>query len=359
MERRLSKIKTRIKKEGLDGLLVTNLKNVRYLSGYTGSNGYVFIARRMHFFTDFRYQEQVKHEVIPKALIHIITKGFANKLAELAELKNVAGIGFEADHMTISALQRLKKDLGKVGRFKWIPTKGWVQELRNIKDSEEVALIARAARITDETLAEVLDLVKPGVTERELAAEIAYRFQRYTGLPPAFSSIVASGPNSAMPHARPTARKLRKGDLVTFDLGAQWKGYSADMTRTIVIGKASKKQKDIYSIVLRAQKRALDGIRAGMDFRKADALARDVIKEAGYGPYFGHSLGHGVGLETHDGLRIAPTSKDKIPGGAVVTVEPGIYLPNWGGVRIEDLVYVTADGVRILSSSPRAKLAEL
>jgi Xaa-Pro aminopeptidase len=359
MESRLAKIRRKIKKEGLDGLLITNLKNVRYLSGYTGSNGYVFIARRVHFFTDFRYQEQVKREVTTKAQTHIITKGFSKKFASLAELKNVTRIGFEADHMTISALQRLKKDLAKVGRFKWIPTKGWVQELRNIKDPEEVKLIAKAARITDKTLAEVLDLVKPGVTERELAAEIAYRFMRYTGLPPAFSSIVASGPNSAMPHATPTTRKLRKGDLVTFDLGAQWKGYSADMTRTVVLGKASKKQKDIYSIVLRAQKRALDGIRAGIDCMKADALARDIIKEAGYGEYFGHALGHSVGLETHDGLRIAPTSKGKIPSGAVVTVEPGVYIPNWGGVRIEDLVYVTADGVRILSSSPRKKLIEL
>ncbi|TET21328.1 MAG: aminopeptidase P family protein [Candidatus Stahlbacteria bacterium] len=359
MEPRLAKIRRRIKKEGLDGLLITNLKNVHYLSGYTGSNGYLFIARRMHFFTDFRYQEQVKREVTPKALTHIITEGFSEGLASLTELKNVTKIGFEADHLTVSTLQRLKKRLRKVGKFKWVPTKGWVQELRNIKDSEEVALIAKAARITDKTLAEVLDLVKPGVTERELAAEIAYRFMRYTGLPPAFAPIVASGPNSAMPHAKPTARKLRKGDLVTFDLGAQWKGYSADMTRTVVVGKASKKQKDIYSIVLRAQQHALDGIHAGIDSKAADAIARDVIKEAGYGSYFGHALGHGVGLEIHDGLRIAATSKDKIPAGAVVTVEPGIYLPGCGGVRIEDLVYVKADGVRILSSSPRAKLAEL
>lgn len=359
MERRLAKIKARIKNEGIDAFLVTNLKNVRYLSGYTGSNGYIFIARRMHFFTDFRYQEQVKHEVTPKARTHIITKGFGEKLASLTELKKLTRIGFEADNMTISDLQRLKKELGKVGRFKWVPAKGWVEELRGIKDSEEVALIAKAARITDKTLAEVLDLVKPGVTERELAAEIAYRFQRYTGLEPAFSSIVASGPNSALPHAKPTVRRLRKGDLVTFDIGSQWKGYSSDLTRTVVIGKASKKQKDIYSIVLRAQQHALDGIRAGIDSRKADALARDVITQAGYGSYFGHALGHGVGLETHDGLRMAATSKGRIPAGAVVTVEPGIYLPGWGGVRIEDLVYVTADGVRILSSSPRKKLIEL
>jgi len=359
MEARLAKIRRRIKKEGLDGLLITNLKNVRYLSGYTGSNGYLFISRRVHFFTDFRYAEQIKREVTPKALTHIITEGFSEGLASLTELKNVTKIGFEADHLTVSTLQRLKKRLHKVGKFKWVPTKGWVQELRNIKDPEEVALIAKAARITGKTLAEVLKLVKPGVSERDLAAEIAHRFQRYTGLPPAFASIVASGPNSAMPHARPTARRLRKGDLVIFDLGAQWKGYSADMTRTVVIGKASAKQKDIYSIVLRAQQRALDGIHAGIDSKVADAMARDVIKEAGYGSYFGHALGHGVGLETHDGLKMAATSKGKIPRGAVVTVEPGIYLPNWGGVRIEDLVYVSKDGLKILSKSPRARLAEL
>ena len=359
MDQRLAKIKRMMKKDGLDGLLISNLKNVRYLSGYTGSNGYIFIARRIHFFTDFRYAEQIKHEVVPKAVTHIITKGFGEKLASLAELRNVIRIGFEADHLTVSTLDRLKKALRKAGKFKWVPTKNLVAQMRIIKELEEAELIAKAARITDKTLKQVLPMIKTGVTERDIAAEIAYRFLKYTGLGPAFSTIVASGPNSAMPHAKPTGRKLREGDLVTIDLGAQWKGYSADMTRTFVIVKASKKQKEIYSIVLRAQQRALRGIHAGMEKKAADALARGVITEAGYGDYFGHALGHGVGLDTHDGLRLAQTSKGKIPLGAVVTVEPGIYIPNWGGVRIEDLVYVTKDGVRILSSSPRKKLIEL
>lgn len=359
MDQRLAKIKRRMKKDGLDGLLITNLKNVRYLSGYTGSSGYVFIARRMYFFTDFRYAEQTKREVTPRAVTHIVTKGFGEKLASLSELKHLTRIGFEADHLTVSALDRLKKSLSKVGRFKWVPTKDIVAQMRTIKEPEEVELIAKAARITDKTLKEVVPMIKPGVAERDLAAEIAYRFLKYTGLSPAFSTIVASGPNSAMPHAKPTSRKLREGDLVTIDLGAQWKGYSADMTRTFVIGKASNKQKEVYNLVLRAQQRALRDIHAGIDSKQADSLARDVITQAGYGEYFGHALGHGVGLDTHDGLRLAQTSKGKIPLGAVVTVEPGVYIPNWGGVRIEDLVYVTKDGVRILSSSPRKKLIEL
>lgn len=356
MEQRIRRIKARMKKEGLDALLVTNLTNVRYLSGYSGSNGYLYIGKQVHFFTDFRYAEQSKHEVVPQAEIHILSKSFYEELAALSELKNVAKIGFEANHVSVSFLTELQK---KLRRLKWVPIRGWVEELRDVKDDKEVEFIARAAKITDKTLKEVLALVKPGVRERELAAEIAYRFMRYTGLAPAFSTIVASGPNSAMPHAKPTGRKLRKGDLVTFDLGAQWKGYSSDLTRTVVLGKATKKQKEIYSIVLRAQQHALDGLHAGIQLDKGDALARNVIVQAGYGEYFGHSLGHGVGLETHDGIRLAQSSKGKLSRGSVVTVEPGIYLPGWGGVRIEDLVYVAKDGLRVLSCAPRSKLLEL
>lgn len=359
MEQRIRRIKARMKKEGLDAFLVTNLKNVRYLSGYSGSNGYLYIGKQVHFFTDFRYAEQSKREVVPQARIHIPSKGFYEELSELGELKHVSRVGFEANHMTVSFLADLQKKPAKAARFKWMPLRGWVEKLREVKDDEEVGNIARAAKITDKTLKEVLPLVKPGVRERELAAEIAYRFMRYTGLAPAFSTIVASGSNSAMPHAHPTGRKLRKGDLVTFDMGAQWKGYASDLTRTVVIGKASKKQKEIYGIVLRAQQRALDGIHAGIPLAEADALARDVITRAGYGEYFGHSLGHGVGLETHDGVRLAQTAQGKLPAGAVVTVEPGIYLPRWGGVRIEDMVYVAKDGLVVLSSSPRSKLLEL
>lgn len=359
MEQRLSKIKARMKNEGLDAFLVTNLTNVRYLSGYTGSNGTLLMASRTHFFTDFRYQEQVKHEVTPRAKIHIVTRGLVDALASIPEVKSLKKIGFESDYITVSLLEFLKKALKKLGHFQWVPVKGFVEDLRKVKDPEEISMIQRAASVTDKTLAEVLVLVKPGVTEQELSAEITYRFMRYTGLASAFSSIVASGPNSAMPHAHPTSRKLRKGDFLTFDIGAQWKGYSADLTRTYVIGKATARHKEIYSIVLRAQKKALDCIRAGIEAKVADALARDVINNAGYGEYFGHALGHGVGLETHDGISLSARSTAQVPDGSVVTVEPGIYIPGWGGVRIEDLVLVTRNGVKLLSHAPRSKLIEL
>lgn len=359
MEQRLRKLKLKMKKEGLDSLLVTNLTNVRYLTGYSGSNGYVFIAENVHFFTDFRYQEQVKREVTKRARIHIITKGFFDALGSVPGLGKLRMIGFEADKVTVSFLEELKKSLKKQGNFKWVPTKNLVEDMRKVKDQEEVEHIAKAAAITDKTLKEVFRLVKPGVTEQDLSAEIAFRFMRYTASPPAFDSIVASGPNSAMPHAHPTNRRLRKGDFLTFDIGARWNGYSADLTRTVVIGKAGEKHKEIYKIVLDAQRKALEGIHAGIEARKADALARDVIKAAGYGEYFGHSLGHGVGLQTHDGIALSSLAKDKVPEGAVVTVEPGIYIPDWGGVRIEDLVLVLRNGVKLLSHSPRGKLLEL
>jgi len=359
MEQRLRKLKTKMKRKGLDALLVTDLRNVRYLSGFTGSSAALFVGRRVHFFTDFRYQEQSRKEVSAKAMIHITTKGVAAELASLPELKQIAKIGYEGVHLTCSLLENLKKKLSKAGKFKWVSTANMVEDMRVVKEAEEIALIARAASITDKVFAEILPLIKPGVAEMDLSAEIIYRFMRYTGLPPAFSTIVASGPNSAMPHARPTKRKLRKGDFLTFDMGCQWKGYASDFTRTVVIGKATKKHTEIYNIVLQAHQLAIKGIRAGITTRAADSLARDHIAEQGYGKYFGHSLGHGVGLNVHEAPRLAALGNGKIKSGSVVTVEPGIYLPGWGGVRIEDLVVVTAQGVKILSKSPRNKLVEL
>ncbi|MBN2379456.1 aminopeptidase P family protein [candidate division WOR-3 bacterium] len=358
MEHRIRRLKNIIKKEGLDGFLITNLLNVRYFTGFTGSSAICLVGKRTHFLTDFRYKEQSKKEVFPQAVIHIATEGFIEELAAIEELPSLTSLGFEAHHITVSSLDAIKKKLRKVGNFKWIPTKGIVEEMRTIKDEQEIELISNAARITDKTFAEIKPLIKPGVSERDLAAEIAYRFLKYTGLPPAFSTIVASGPNSAMPHAKPTTRKLKIGDFVTFDMGSMWKGYASDFTRTIVIGKATPKHNEIYSIVEKAQSLALVGIRAGITSKAADALARDHITRMGYGEFFGHSLGHGVGLNVHEEPRLAALGNNKLKPGAVVTVEPGIYLPNWGGVRIEDLVVVTKDGVRILSRTPRDKLLE-
>lgn len=359
MERRLRKLKQKMKRKGLDALLVTGLKNVSYLTGYSGSSARLFVGRRAHFFTDFRYQEQSRKEVISKAVIHIIKKGYAAEIASLTEVADrELRAGFEAAQVTVQELGSYRKAFRKVARVKWIPTTDMVEELRLVKDPDEIELIARAASITDKTYKEVLALIKPGITERALAAEIDYRFLKYSGLPPAFSTIVASGPNSAMPHAKPTTRKLRNGDFVTFDMGAQWRGYASDFTRTVVIGKASAKHREIYAIVGEAQRRAVAGIKAGITSKAADALARDYISRKGYGEYFGHSLGHGVGLHVHEAPRLASASNGKIPAGAVVTIEPGIYLPGWGGVRIEDLAVVTRQGSRVLSKVTR-KLIEI
>jgi len=358
VEQRIRKIKSKIKKNGLDSLLVTNLLNVRYLTGFSGSNGTVFIGRRLHFFTDFRYKEQSKKEVTDKAVIHITTRGLTDALASIKEIGSAEKLGFESEHMTVASLNFLKKRIRKVSKAKWTPTGGIVEEMRQIKDEDELTLIAKAASITDKTFKEITTLIKPGVSERDLAAEIDYRFLKYTGLPPAFSTIVASGPNSAMPHAKPTTRKLKKGDFLTFDMGCKWKGYASDFTRTVVIGKPTAKHSEIYTTVLKAQRHALDGIRAGLSCAKADSFARDIIKQKGYGDNFGHSLGHGVGLNVHEAPGLAPFRNGKLKAGQVVTVEPGIYIPGWGGVRIEDLVVVTKTGVRILSKTPRNKLVE-
>ncbi len=362
MEHRIRKLKARMRKEGLDGFLLTNLSNIRYLTGYSGSSAVLYMGKRPHFFTDFRYKEQSQKEVTSKAVIHIIDKNYPKEIAQLAETKGSKTslrIGFETTSMRVGSLETYKKELRKSAKIKWVPINGIVEDLRIVKEPEEIELISKAASITDKVFAEILPLIKPGITEMDLSAEIIYRFMKYTGLAPAFASIVASGPNSAMPHAQPTDRKLTKGDFLTFDIGAQWKGYASDFTRTVVIGKSSTKHREIYSIVHDAHQRAMDGVKAGVPASNIDKLARSYISEKGYGSYFGHSLGHGVGLNVHEAPSLSSKAKEKLPAGTVVTIEPGIYLPGWGGVRIEDLVVVTKEGVRILSKTQRKKLIEI
>ena len=352
MKERIGALRARIAKEKLDGLLITDLNNIRYLVGFTGSNGMVLLTRnRCLFFSDFRYKEQSKHQV-RNALAKIRDRDLL-AVFPTEELKGIKRLGFEAENLSYRNFRRLKKQLKKVSL---VPCNNWTIELRAVKDNAELKLIRKAVAITDSVFAKILKLIKPGVREKDLAMEMDYLMRQEGEV--AFSTIVASGRNGALPHYQPGLKKLKKGEAVVFDFGAKFQGYCSDMTRTVFVGKADKKGKEIYAIVLGAQKKALAAIKHGEKAADIDGKARNHITEKGYSKYFGHGLGHGVGLLVHENPALAKTSKAILENNNVVTVEPGIYLPDWGGIRIEDLVRVTKKGCEILTKSPK-ELIEL
>jgi Xaa-Pro aminopeptidase len=341
-----------MRREKLDGFVVVNLPNVRYLCGYTGSNGLMLVTRHdCWFYTDFRYKEQIRTEVKGCRKRVLVRDLVSHPPPEWG--KSFRRLGVEENHVTLSRFKQFRKRFPKA---RLVPTRDLVLDLRRTKEPAEVKQIVDAQRVTDHVFGSVLKLVKPGVRERDLALEIEFQFRKQGEV--AFDSIVASGPNAAKPHAGFSGRKLRQGDALTFDIGCRVHGYCSDMTRTVFVGKAPPELRKVYEIVFEAQRRALAVIKPGVAARKADAAARDYIAEQGYGKYFGHGLGHGVGIEVHEMPALAATSKDTLAIGDVVTVEPGIYLPGIGGVRTEDMVLVTKTGYANLTRSPK-RLIEL
>jgi Xaa-Pro aminopeptidase len=352
MSRRIERLRRLLRREKLDGLVVVNLPNIRYLCGYTGSNGLMLVTRRdAWFYTDFRYQEQVRTEV-KGCRKRVLTRDLVSHPPPEWQ-RPLGRLGVEENHVTLSRFAQFRKRFRKA---RLVKTRDLVLELRRTKEPGEVAMIADAQRVTDRVFKDVLSMVKPGVRERDLALEIEFQFRRHGEV--AFDSIVASGPNAAKPHAGFSDRKLKKGDALTFDIGCRLHGYCSDMTRTVFVGKAPDELRRVYEIVHEAQRRALDTIKPGITAKAADAAARDYITKQGFGRQFGHSLGHGVGIEVHEMPTLAATSKEKLVPGDVVTVEPGIYLPGTGGVRIEDMVYITRTGYTNLTRSPK-RLIEL
>lgn len=352
MSKRIERLRGLLRREKLDGLVVVNLPNIRYLCGYTGSNGLMLVSRRdAWFYTDFRYQEQARTEV-KGCRKRVLTRDLVSHPPP-EWLRPFGRLGVEENHVTLSRFAQFRKRFRKA---RLVKTKDLVLELRRTKERVEVETITAAQRVTDHVFGDVLSMVKPGVRERDLALEIEFQFRKHGEV--AFDSIVASGPNAAKPHAGFSDRKLRRGDALTFDIGCRVRGYCSDMTRTVFVGKAPAGLRRVYEIVCEAQRRALDTIKPGASARTADAAARDYITEQGFGEQFGHSLGHGVGIEVHEMPALAATGKDTLAPGDVVTVEPGIYLPGTGGVRIEDMVHVTRTGYTNLTRSPK-RLVEL
>jgi Xaa-Pro aminopeptidase len=339
----------------IDGLLLTGLSNIRYLTGFSGSSAVLVVTPRdVVFITDFRYQTQVAEELGDIARISIEASSLWTGLwQQLASLASVRVIGFETSHIQHRDFQRLVE---AGARWQWRPTVDLVETLRERKDAAEVALIAEAAGMATRALERTLPEVAPGMTELQVAGvlERALREEGSEGFP--FPTIIASGPRSALPHAQSSTRSIQNGDFLLMDFGAQVAGYCSDLTRTVVVGKASDEHRAVYDVVRVANERASAGVRAGMTGRDADAIARQYIEHAGYGELFGHSLGHGIGLEVHESPRLARTAENALPENAVVTIEPGIYRPGWGGIRIEDDVVLGAGGPQILTHFPRELL---
>jgi Xaa-Pro aminopeptidase len=355
--RRLSALVDGLTAAHVDGLLVTSLPNIRYLTGFSGSSALLFVTPRdVVLVTDFRYQTQIGEEVGDLARISIEAQSLWTGLwQQLSQLANVSVAGFESSHLLHRDFQRL---LEAGGRWQWRPTVDLVETLRERKDASELALIEAANGIATRALERTTSQVRVGMSELEVAGvlEKSLRDEGSEGFP--FPSIVASGPRSALPHARSSRRTIEAGDFLLLDFGAETSGYCADVTRTFVVGKAGPEQREVYGVVRAANEAASRQVHAGMSGRDADAIARDYIEQRGYGDLFGHSLGHGLGLEVHEAPRLARTADGALAEGAVVTIEPGIYRPGWGGVRIEDDVFLGPSGPRILTRFTR-ELIEL
>ncbi|MFC4078240.1 M24 family metallopeptidase [Salinithrix halophila] len=350
MEKRLSRLRKRMTEENLEALLISNPINRRYLTGFTGSAGWVLITGdQQYLISDFRYDLQVKEQAPGFTFV----RHAGNPFKDVKELMGKAGVkevAFEQDDLTFRQFKKLEEALDGI---RPVAKSGIVEKLREIKEEEELVLMREAAAIADRAFEAVLKEIRPGRTEKEIDLKLEFLMREMGATSSSFATIVASGPRSALPHGVASDRVLEKGDLVTLDFGALYKGYCSDMTRTVALGKLEPKQKEIYDIVLTAQKKAVDALRPGITGKEGDAAARDVIEEQGYGEYFGHTTGHGLGMEVHELPSLSHRSDTPLEPGMVVTVEPGIYLPETGGVRIEDDVLVTKEGHEVFTSSPK------
>ena len=357
MTDRINRLMKCMEEQQVDAILVADGCNMRYLSGFSGETGYLYVSgNHKVILTDSRYTTQAQEESCEFEVQEIVNgEGYAPLIAKLMQADQPKSLGFEEQVMIYGDVVSLQNKLPKT---EWKGLGDSLNDLRMIKTEEEISYIAKAQQIGDEAFSHVLTVLRPGITELEVAAELESYMKRHGASGLAFDTIAASGYHSAMPHATPSDKVLEYGDFLTMDYGCKYKGYCADMTRTVVIGKANEQQKEIYQIVLDAQMAALDAIRAGITGAELDKVARDIIKNAGYGQYFGHSLGHSVGLFIHEFPRISPMGQTELLPGMTATIEPGIYVPGVGGVRIEDLVVVTENGCRNLTSSPK-KLLEI
>jgi len=352
--KRLRKLRTSIAAKGSDGLLLSQPENIRYLSGFTGSSGWLLISGQNAILaTDFRYLEQAKGES-PDFEIIQIKQELHDWLPGLVFDLGWHKLGFEANFMSYEGYHKLGEAIKtKQINLELVPTTGIIEQLRSIKEPEELGFITKAVDLADAAFEQAKAIIRPGMTEKEAAWEIEKILRQEGSEGIAFEIIVASGPNSALPHAQPTEKTICSGEPVLIDMGAKTRGYCSDLSRTLFLGKADKTLREIYNIVLKAQTVAIEGIKSSMTASQVDRLARSVIEQAGYGDAFGHGLGHGVGLAVHEFPRLGLSSSDSLADGMVFTIEPGIYLAGQGGVRIEDMVVLENGKAKVLTRASK------
>lgn len=350
-EKRQQSLREILKINQLEAILLTNLENIRYLCGFTGSDGVLLVTQSATFFlTDSRYWTQAEEEVKQSQIIHYRKKldGIVSMLSDL----NLKRVGVEGPSFPLSAHQFITKRLGHA--IELFSLEDEMKNLRARKDLQELSLIRSAIDLATQSFLHIMELIQEGSIEKDLALEMEFFMKRHGAEGTGFDIIIASGQRSALPHGRASGKKIEKGDFILIDFGLRKEGYHSDQTRTLVCGKPTQEQSKIYGIVKEAHDRAIEGIQPGTPICEIDQIARDHIQKAGYGDYFGHGLGHGIGLAVHEDPVVNGDNKGLIQEGMVFTVEPGIYIPGWGGVRIEDMVLVKESGAEVLTYLPTA-----
>ena len=353
---RFEKIAACLAEYELDAILLTGEAGRFYASGFhcPGTDGAALVCRnKSYYFTDSRYTEAAQRTLRGAELREVGRgRGYSVLIKEAAEEQGVSRLGFEETEMTVQVYEAFRKAIP----CEFVPAAKLVTQLRQVKETEEIERMTAAQRIAERALEDILKEIRPGVTEKEVAARLQYLMLHYGAEDMSFDPIVVSGPNGSLPHGVPSEKEIRAGEFVTMDFGCVYGGYCSDMTRTVAVGYATEEMRQVYDTVLRAQLAGISAAKAGATGREVDGAARAVIEEAGYGAYFGHSFGHGVGVEVHEAPNASPMNETPLPAGAVISAEPGIYLPGKLGVRIEDVIVLTENGVVNLTAAPKELL---
>jgi Xaa-Pro aminopeptidase len=349
---RLAALREALERHRLDALLVSRPADVAYLSGFEGAGLLLCIRTRQHLITDGRFETQAPREA-PDFHLVLTKSGYNEAIAKTIRRSRAKRVGFEADHLTVGQYEDIRS---RVGGTRLVSTRQIVGALRQVKDAGEIAALRRSVAISDRAFRRIRRFVRPGRTERQISVELQRLLQAEGADRMAFEPIVASGPNAALPHAPITGRKVRDRDMVKLDFGAQRDGYCSDLTRMVFVGRPTPKQRRVYRAVLEAQRRAEGIVRPGVKAGEVDAAARDYLRSVGLADYFKHSLGHGVGRDVHEAPGLSSKSETELQAGMVMTIEPGVYIEGWGGVRMEDMVLVTNDGCEVLTQAPKVRV---
>jgi Xaa-Pro aminopeptidase len=346
---RIDKLRELLSEKKLDAFYITHIPNIRYLSNFSGSSAYIILSRKTNYFiSDFRYKDQSHSQV--KGFEIAINYNSNEEIVKIFENNNFKRIGFESGRLTYNNVENLRKDYPHI---EFVPLYEEIEKLTMQKTPEELQLLRKAAEITDKTFSHILDIIRPGMTELDVSAEITYSHKKLGALKDSFEPIVASGWRGALPHGIASDKVIQHGEMITLDFGCMYEGFCSDLTRTIALGDPGDEMKKIYKVVFDAQHKALEAAKAGMTTRALDSIARDYITSCGYGEHFGHGLGHGVGIEVHEMPGVSQRTNITLIPDSVVTIEPGIYIENLGGVRIEDDIVLKENGCEILNKSKK------